>query len=111
MSRILPLFVGLTLLAACAPATAAGPNDLGPLLSSAIGRCWNPPPHSSGSVTVRFDLNQDGSVNAVPRVIGLASAGVAKSAVQAIELCAPYRLPADRYTDWHHASVTLSTGP
>jgi hypothetical protein len=111
MPHRLMLLAGVGLGVALSVPAQAAPNDLGPLLSAAIGRCWNPPAHSTGSVTVRFDLNENGSVNGAPRVIGLASAGVAKSAVHAIQLCAPYHLPADRYTDWHHASVTLSTGP
>ncbi len=104
--RIVAALLALTL---CGHAQAA-PVDLGQFLSSAIGRCWNPPPNATGSVTVRFDLNQDGTISGVPRVIGLASACVAKSAVHAIDFCAPYHLPPERYTDGHHASVTLSTG-
>jgi hypothetical protein len=89
----------------------AGAADLAPLLSNQIARCWNPPPKSSGAVTVRFDLREDGSVVGTPKVTGLASAGVADSAVHAVKFCAPYHLPRERYTDWQHAVVKLSTGP
>ena len=91
-------------------AAPAAPNDMAQQLSAQIGRCWNPPRGATGSVTVHFELSQDGGVNGTPRVTGLASVGVAKSAVDAIKLCQPYRLPADRYSDWRHAVVRLSVG-
>jgi len=98
------------LLLAPVPAQAAPANDLGPLLSNQIVRCWNPPAGATGSITVRFDLDQAGRVTGTPKVNGLANAGVAKAAVNAINLCQPYRMPAARFTDWQHAKVTLSTG-
>ncbi|MEO8882843.1 MAG: cell envelope integrity protein TolA [Devosia sp.] len=98
------------LIPAGAQAMAAPANDLAPLVSNAIARCWNPPPGSTGTVTVRFDLARDGSVVGTPKINGLASAGVAKSAVNAVNLCQPYRLPPDRYSDWQHVVVKLSLG-
>jgi hypothetical protein len=103
------LALGL-IIAVTQPVLAAPANDLAPLVSNAIARCWNPPPGSTGTVTVRFDLARDGSVIGTPKINGLASAGVAKSAVDAVKLCQPYRLPAERYADWQHAVVKLSLG-
>ncbi|MGN6103429.1 MAG: hypothetical protein ACTHOR_20010, partial [Devosia sp.] len=103
MRRLICL--GLALLGVptgAAPAMAAG-ADLAPLLSRQIARCWNPPPGTSGSVTVRFDLTQDGHVAGAPRVLGLASVGVAKAAQHAITFCQPYKLPPERFSDWQHA--------
>jgi hypothetical protein len=99
------------LLLAASPAFAAGANDLAPLLSHQIARCWNPPAGATGAVTVHFELKQDGTVVGTPRVNGLAAAGVANSAVHAITFCQPYHLPPERFSDWQHAVVKLSTGP
>lgn len=101
----------LALLLSPAQAAFAGAADLAPLLSNQIARCWNPPVGASGAVTIRFDLKEDGSVVGMPKVTGLASAGVADSAVHAVKFCAPYHLPRERFSDWQHAVVKLSTGP
>jgi colicin import membrane protein len=80
------------------------------LLSAQIARCWNPPPGTTGSITVRFDLTQDGHVAGKPKANGLAAKGFADAAIHAVTFCEPYRLPPERYSDWQHAKVTLSTG-
>lgn len=88
----------------------AAPIDIGRALAAAVTRCFNPPAQSSGSVVVRFELAQDGTVSGTPVVNGLASAGVAKAAIHAVEFCQPYRLPPERFSDWQHASVKLTVG-
>ena len=71
-------------------------------------RCWQAPSGwSSGrraSVTIRFRLNRDGSVNGTPVTIeGPASPlgkAAADKAVLAIKRCGPYQLPAESYDKW-----------
>jgi hypothetical protein len=106
MRLLLALAVALVSL----PALAASTADLSAQLSRQISRCWHPAPGASGSVTVRFELSPDGGVVGTPRVTGLASAGFAAGAINAVKLCQPYRLPPARYSDWQHAVVKLSIG-
>ena len=104
--------LSLPLIAAClvaGPASAA-PAALGPELSAQIIRCWTPPPGASGAVTLRFELRRDGTVEGMSRVSGLANAGFAESALEAVKRCQPYRLPPARFEDWQHAVVKLSVG-
>ena len=60
---------------------------------------------------MRFDLTQDGHVVGKPIVSGLASQGVAAAAQHAVTFCQPYKLPPERFSDWQHVKVKLSTGP
>ncbi|MDR3474529.1 MAG: hypothetical protein P4M09_23005 [Devosia sp.] len=92
------------------PAATAAPPDIEQALHDAVARCWNPPAKAIGSAAVRFELRRDGSVVGIPVASGLANAGVAKAAVRAVQFCQPYRLPAERFTDWQHASVRLTAG-
>jgi outer membrane biosynthesis protein TonB len=87
--------------------------DLQDALRSQIQPCWSPPvgaPHPE-QLIVSFDLflNPDGSVAQPPQLTGNSqSAGAhdpyaraAKdAALRAIYTCAPYKLPADRYSQW-----------
>ena len=107
MNRTLPACLLMAVALGPVPALAAAGDDLAPLLSNQVARCWSPPPGSSGTVSVRFDLRQDGSVAGTPVVNGLASAGVATAAVHAIQFCAPYKLPRERFSDWQHVVVRL----
>jgi hypothetical protein len=102
------LVLGGALGAAPALAAAPPPVDLGPTLTAMVGRCWHPPQGASGAVTIRFELGQDGAVVGKPKANGLANAGVAAAAINAVKLCQPYRLPPTRFTDWQHSTVTLT---
>jgi hypothetical protein len=87
--------------------------DLADALKSQIYRCWNPPvgaPNASDLV-VDFDvqLNPDGTVANRPQLSGNTAAAMgnpytraaAEAASRAIYQCAPYNLPAKRYSEWH----------
>ncbi|MGN6516540.1 MAG: hypothetical protein ACTHLR_11965 [Rhizomicrobium sp.] len=87
--------------------------DLQDALRSQIAQCWSPPvgaPNASDLI-VDFDLllNQDGSVARPPQLTGDSAAAAAtnpytraaaEAARRAIFECAPYKLPADRYSQW-----------
>jgi len=90
--------------------------DLQTLLLSQIRQCWSPPvgaPHPEDLV-VDFDvtLNPDGSVARPPQLLVQSSASAddpyfraaAEAARRAIYTCAPYKLPADRYSQWREIS-------
>jgi outer membrane biosynthesis protein TonB len=87
--------------------------DLQDSLRSQIAQCWSPPvgaPHAEDLI-VDFDLllNPDGSVAQTPQLTGDSASAAsgnpytraaAEAARRAIYECAPYKLPADRYTQW-----------
>ena len=110
MLRPASLLCALALVLSVQPAAAMTNAELAAEVNAAIARCWNPPARASGSVTVQFELDQDGRIVGTPRVNGLASAGVAKSAIHAVQFCQPYRLPASMFSIWRHTSVRLSLG-
>ena len=101
-----PLLVPLMM----TPAYAMAP-DVAHDLVVKVARCFSPPAGARGSVTVSFDLDQQGRVIGTPRVDGFTSPGVGKAAVHAVLLCEPYtNLPPTRFTDWQHARIGLSAG-
>ena len=101
------------------PAAQVGPQ-VRSALSSAITRQlkphWQAPqgPQAEELVTyLAFDLNQDGSLNGRPKV--LRQSGItdvnrnqasrhAEQAVRAVQLAAPFNLPAEYYDAWKHVS-------
>jgi hypothetical protein len=113
-----------------APAAASSPNakvgnrtikgigqqnamtmDLVDSLRNQIAQCWSPPVGAPNAqdLVVDFDLflNPDGSIAQPPQLIGnsaSASSTYARAAIdaarRAIYTCAPYKLPADRYSQW-----------
>ena len=104
------LLLVLLLIAHTAPALAAGAADVRQAVQQQAARCWNPPKGAIGSETVHVELLADGSIAKPPVASGLANAGVATAAIHAVEFCAPYRLPAFRYTDWKTIDVTFKAG-
>jgi colicin import membrane protein len=84
-------------------------------LRAQIQACWNPPAGAMDArdivVRVRLNLNQDGSVAAVPRVTNTGANSLfqiaAESAVRAIQRCQPYRLPIAKYEVWRDVEVTF----
>jgi len=86
--------------------------DLQAMLLGMIKPCWSPPvgaPHPEDLI-VDFDvvLNPDGSVARPPQLLAQSSSSAgnpyfraaAEAARRAIYTCAPYKLPADRYSQW-----------
>lgn len=61
-------------------------------------------------VTVALTLNPDGSVaRAVPGSVSNAyEAAALSAAMRAIHVCAPYKLPPDRFSEWHENDVHFS---
>jgi outer membrane biosynthesis protein TonB len=96
--------------------------DLQDSLRNQISQCWSPPvgaPHPE-ELVVGFELflNADGSVAQPPQLSADSQAAIARdpftraaaeAARRAIYTCAPYKLPADRYKDWH--DITLNFDP
>jgi outer membrane biosynthesis protein TonB len=87
--------------------------DLSSSLSSQVQQCWSPPVGAPDprKLVVDFDLflNQDGSIAQPPQLVGNSAAAAAsdpyvraaaEAARRAIYTCAPYKLPADRYSQW-----------
>jgi len=89
-------------------AATAMTADLADALKSQIYQCWSPPvgaPNASDLV-VDFDLtlNQDGTPSSADSAALNSSnpftRAAAEAARRAIFQCQPYKLPADRYTQW-----------
>jgi len=87
-------------------------------LRAQIQRCWNVPAGALDAenlkVSVKFKLDPSGGVEGRPEIIsGGGSGGVeraaAESARRAILQCAPYNLPADKYSAW--ADVIVNFDP
>ena len=87
-------------------------TDLADALKSQIYKCWSPPigAPNANDLVVDFDLqlNPDGTVMGRPQLSGNSAAAMgnpytraaAEAASRAIYQCAPYKLPAPRYSDW-----------
>ncbi len=98
----------------------ASTMDLVDALKNQIAQCWNPPvgaPHPERLIPVfQLFLNPDGSV-AQPPQLSADSAAVAASdpfmraaaeaARRAIYTCAPYKLPADKYSTWRDITINF----
>jgi len=96
--------------------------DLQDAMLSQIRDCWSPPvgaPHPE-ELVVEFELflNPDGSVAQPPQLSAASQSAVghdsytraaAEAARRAIYTCAPYKLPANRYSDWR--DITLNFDP
>ncbi len=87
-------------------------------LRQKLGGCWNIPAGVDDAdtlkVSVRFRLDRSGGLEGRPEVIkGGASSGpgrtAAESAVRAVQKCAPFNLPADKYDTW--AEVVVNFDP
>jgi hypothetical protein len=83
--------------------------DLADALQSQIQKCWSPPVGAPNAADLVVDLdlrlNRDGSVAALQLAPGVNTGNpytraAAEAARRAIYECQPYRLPADRYSDW-----------
>ena len=96
--------------------------DLADALRNQIGQCWSPPvgaPHPETlAVTFELFLNPDGSVAQPPQLTADSQAAAnanpymraaAEAGRRAIYTCEPYKLPADRYSQWR--DITLVFDP
>jgi outer membrane biosynthesis protein TonB len=92
--------------------------DLSDALKNQIAQCWNPPvgaPHPEQLIpTFRLFLGPDGSVQQPPQLAADSAAQAAgdpfmraavDAARRAIYTCAPYKLPADKYSVWRDITV------
>lgn len=85
-------------------------------LRAQVQRCWNIPvgwtDPAQVTVTVRFKLNQDGTVNGTPSVQQFPASQygqvAAESAVRAVLQCGPYQLPAEKYDQWSEVQMRFS---
>jgi hypothetical protein len=84
-------------------------------LRARLSDCWSPPfgwtDAAEVKVTVRMFLNVDGTLARPPQVVsgpdGRYAQTAPESAIRAIQRCAPYNLPADRYDAWKEIQVTF----
>jgi hypothetical protein len=116
------------LLPTAGPGTAST-ADVVSLLRSQIEACWSAPVTAARPtqfvIDVEISLNPDGSIAQPPRVVGDSAAAaphdpairaVADALRNAIYRCAPFRLPADLYAQWHdinplHFDHSAAAGP
>lgn len=85
-------------------------GDLESALRAQIYECWRLPAENSPRliVTLQIELKPDGSLARDPKLIRPASKAGAENklllaieeALRAVHQCAPFSLPADRYTQW-----------
>ena len=95
--------------------------DLADALKSQIYRCWTAPvgAPNANDLVVDFDLklNADGTVLGRPQLSGNSASAMgnpytraaAEAASRAIYQCAPYNLPAKRYSEWREINPCGST--
>ncbi|MBZ9936699.1 cell envelope biogenesis protein TolA [Mesorhizobium sp. BR1-1-16] len=85
-------------------------------LRSQVQRCWNLPVGWTDprevTVTIRFKLNQDGTVNGTPSIEQYPASNygtvAAEGAVRAVLQCGPYQLPAEKYDQWSEVQMRFS---
>ena len=78
------------------------------MVRAQLRNCWQLPGGGGGSeipvVTLRWQLNPDGSLNGMPRVEGGGSGPMyqiaVETAMRAVHQCAPFTLPPDKYGAW-----------
>jgi hypothetical protein len=94
--------------------------DLIDALRNQIAQCWSAPvgsPHPERLIVeMEVFLNADGSVAQPPQLAADSASAVAsdpfmraaaEAAKRAIYVCAPYKLPSDRYQTWRDLDVTF----
>src|SRR5690606_11549174 len=77
-------------------------------LRGQIQRCWNVPAGAADAenlkVSLKFRLDPSGAVEGNPVIIDGGGSGIARAAAEsarrAILQCAPYNLPAEKYSAW-----------
>jgi hypothetical protein len=118
-----PLILLLLAASPDAPATGVSKSDLRMLQKQAeaqVRQCWHvPKTRTNIATTLRVHYNPDGTLAAEPDVVRQTIAPeyyvvvvreIAQRAKRAVSLCAPTRLPADRYSGgWDDIELTLHT--
>jgi membrane protein involved in colicin uptake len=79
-----------------------------------VQKCWNMPPGASDAnlvARIQVVLQPDGSLASTPQTIEAPSSSMgpayAASAIRAIRMCAPYRLPPEKYEQWRDNVLTF----
>jgi hypothetical protein len=91
-------------------------NGLVATLRDQLMRCWALPAVTTvPPVTVRFELNQDGTLARDPVVLPAHSYGpqfqvAAASALRAVRTCTPLRLPVAQYDRWRVVDMVFDPG-
>ena len=102
-------FVGEGLAQGVTPAARADDvRDIVAAVRSQIFACWKPVNRSI--VAVRIKLNQDGSLSGEPVVVNYGdspSQAAAASALRAIRLCQPFKLPVAQYRFWQTIEINF----
>jgi len=78
------------------------------MIKSQLNGCWRPPGTGGGEevpvVELHWEMNPDGSLSGEPRVTSAppTTAGqvYTEAALRAVRMCAPFRLPPDKYNAW-----------
>lgn len=86
-------------------------------LKQQVQKCWNVPTGAVDAenlaITLEVRLNRDGSLMEQPRVVNRLTSDfhriAAESAKRAVLLCAPYKLPAEKYERWRE--ITMNFDP
>jgi hypothetical protein len=81
-------------------------------------RCWSIPAAWTDprqvSVTIRFRLNKDGTLDGKPDVVEFAASQLGKisadNAARAVAQCGPYHLPPDKYDQWSDVQLRFTPG-
>jgi len=100
------------------PAAALTMSEIDAVKARVQG-CWNIRDFAGSAdaekltATVKFSLNQDGSLSGIPTIAktsgGPLSRLFGERAVQAVQKCAPYDfLPADKFTSWRDMRLNFS---
>ncbi len=83
-------------------------------LATQMRQCWNLLPgeiESGLSVRLLVNLNQDGTVVGIPRVVSSITSdmlgSISRAAQRAVLECGPYRLAAQKYDQWKQIDVTF----
>ena len=113
----LGLAASLALTPVLVAAEAVDQNSVVVALRSQIVRCWAPPArtaHADGLVVViRVKLNRDGSLAGDPTLVNSGTGlfdVVAESAVNAVRLCQPFKLPIAAYDFWKEVDMAFVPG-
>lgn len=86
-------------------------------LRAQMMKCWNVPigaPDPRALVlNVKVHFNQDGTILGSPQLLDTQGLGdpyfraASESAIRAVKMCAPYKLPAEKYDAWNEVTVTF----
>lgn len=88
--------------------TAREEDMLKGMIKTALAKCWRVPGGGGVGetpvVTVKWQLRPDGTLSGEPKVVDRiaspAAQAAADAAIRAVIVCAPFSLPADKYSAW-----------